>query len=128
MDIVHYQPQQEEALFALLMREGEAWADYWGTAGRENYRRALAESTVYVALAQGVLCGYVRCREDSGFGVYIYDLLVDKAFRGRAYGRQLMQAVCAAFPQQTVYVMSDVDAYYQKQGFAREGSIFIVDF
>jgi len=38
-----------------------------------------------------------------------------------------MQKICDTFPDNTVYVMSDVDLYYEKQGFKREGSIFIVN-
>jgi hypothetical protein len=34
--------------------------------------------------------------------------------------------VCQDFPNQPVYVMSDVDPYYEKLGYRREGSIFEV--
>jgi hypothetical protein len=37
-----------------------------------------------------------------------------------------MEQVCADFPNDTVYVMSDVNDYYAKQGYAIEGTIFIV--
>ena len=70
------------------------------------------------------LCGYIRCRDDDGFGVYIYDLLVDKTSRGKSFGRMLMDRVRSHFPNETVYVMSDVDAYYEKQGYQREGTIW----
>jgi hypothetical protein len=45
-------------------------------------------------------------------GVYIFDLLVKKSYRGQQ--------------NQPVYVMSDVDPYYEKLGYRREGSIFEV--
>jgi hypothetical protein len=70
------------------------------------------------------VCGYVRCREDDGFGVYIYDLLVRKTHRGKQIGKTLMEWVFKDFPNQTIYVMSDVDPYYEKLGYRREGSIF----
>ncbi len=72
------------------------------------------------------MCGYVRCRNDDGFGIYVYDLLVEKAFRGRSTGRRLMEQVCTDFPSDTVYVMSGVDGYYAKLGYPREGSVFQV--
>jgi GNAT superfamily N-acetyltransferase len=59
--------------------------------------------------------------------VYIYDLLVDKLYRGKSYGKLLMEQVCKDNPNSTVYVMSDVDEYYAgKLGYKREGSILIV--
>lgn len=51
----------------------------------------------------------MRCREDDGFGVYIYDLFVRKSYRGREIGKSLMERLCQDFPEQPVYVMSDVD-------------------
>jgi hypothetical protein len=37
-----------------------------------------------------------------------------------------MEHICSDYPDQTAYVMSDVDGYYKKQGYRREGSIFEV--
>ncbi|MDD8014460.1 MAG: GNAT family N-acetyltransferase [Acidobacteriota bacterium] len=95
---------------------------------RAKYGRALANSITYVACDGDVLCGYLRCREDDGSGVYVYDLLVRKTCRGRGIGRKLMEFVCASYPEEAVYVMSDVDEYYQKQGYRRVGSIFCARF
>ncbi|HOW23194.1 MAG TPA: GNAT family N-acetyltransferase [Sedimentibacter sp.] len=108
------------------MEEGEDWKDYHGEKGRSMYIKALKSSITYVVYDDAVLCGYVRCREDDGFGVYIYDLLVRKSYRGRQLGKMLMDQVCRDFADQTVYVMSDEDPYYEKLGYIREGSIFIV--
>lgn len=80
----------------------------------------------YSKADETLVCGYARCREDDGFGVYVYDLLVRKAYRGREIGKSLMERVCQDFPDQPVYVMSDVDSYYEKLGYRREGSIFEV--
>jgi ribosomal protein S18 acetylase RimI-like enzyme len=81
---------------------------------------------VFVAYDGDELCGYLRCRDDDGYGVYIYDLLVRKSKRGNNIGRSLMEWVCSTFPNNKVYVMSDVDVYYEKQGYKREGTIFEV--
>jgi len=69
-----------------------------------------------------MVCGYIRCLEDNGFGVYVYDLLVRKSYRGRQLA--LMERVYQDFPGEPVYVMRDVDLYYEKLGYHREGSIF----
>lgn len=78
MKIRHYSKTDEEALFDLLMDEGDEWIDYHGKNGRSKYIKALESSITYIACDENVVCGYARCREDDGFGVYIYDLLVRK--------------------------------------------------
>ena len=41
-------------------------------------------------------------------------------------GEILMERVFKDYPNQSIYVMSDVDPYYEKLGYRREGSIFEV--
>ena len=126
VNLKKYTQADEEKLFAFLQREGKEWQGYWGEESKEKYKKALANSFCYILYIGSELVGFVRFRDDDGFGVYIYDLLVDKDFRGHAYGRLLMERVRADFPSDIVYVMSDVDVYYKKLGYEREGSIFIV--
>jgi ribosomal protein S18 acetylase RimI-like enzyme len=120
-----YQKADEEALFSMMKIEAD-WEAYCFGEGRKNYKRALQTSLTYLLFEEEKLCGYARCREDDGFGVYVYDLLVDASCRGKHFGRYLMEQVCKEYPEQTVYVMSDVDPYYEKQGYQKEGTIFIV--
>lgn len=109
----------------LVLSEGEEWEEYSVTK-KEDYRKALLDSIVYVAY-EGPLCiGYIRAREDGSFGLYVYDLLVRKAYRGNSYGKKLFDHVCALYPDQTIYVMSDVDPYYESIGYIKIGSIFEV--
>ncbi|MFV0400017.1 MAG: GNAT family N-acetyltransferase [Oscillospiraceae bacterium] len=122
-----YGADDEHSLFALIEREGEEWKDYWYGAGREKYKKALSSSIAYLLFEDETLCGYSRCRDDDGYGVYVYDLLVDKAYRGKEYGRMLLEQTCEDFPDDIVYVMSDVNPYYKKLGYEKEGSIFVVE-
>ena len=122
MDIRLYSEADEDNLFAMIKAEGTDWEDYHG----EKYKKALANSVVFVAYDKDELCGFVRCKNDDGFGVYIYDLLVAPKRRGQSLGRALMEKVCTEFPGETVYVMSDIDEYYSKLGYRRIGSIFEV--
>ena len=124
--IRRYEPADEPAFFAMLESEGEDWREYFGPEGRASYARAMRSSLAYLLVVDGELCGYARCREDDGFGVYVYDLLVLRPYRGRHLGRTLMERVCADAGGQTVYVMSDVDPYYETLGYERAGSIFVV--
>jgi ribosomal protein S18 acetylase RimI-like enzyme len=126
MEIRRYSKEDETLLFDLLINEGDDWIDYHGPVGRNKYIKALEPSITYIAYDENLVCGYVRCREDDGFGVYIFDLLVRKTHRGKRIGKTLMERVCKDFPNQPIYVMSDVDPYYEKLGYRKEGSIFEV--
>ncbi|MBX8938562.1 GNAT family N-acetyltransferase [Enterococcus gilvus] len=120
-----YKRTDEDELFAMMEKEAE-WNEYCRGEERKKYSTALQTSLTYLLFEAEKLCGYARCREDDGFGVYVYDLLVDASCRGKNYGRYLMEQACKDFPEQKVYVMSDVDPYYEKQGYQKEGTIFIV--
>lgn len=126
MEIRRYIDSDKDALFELMQREGEEWTYYQGD-NREKYIKAMNRSIAYVIIEDNFLCGYIRCKNDDGFGIYILDLLVDKQYRGRGYGRSLMKVVCDSFPKDIVYVTSDVDKYYEKQGCQREGTVFRVN-
>ncbi len=126
MDIIQYDKNFEALLFNLLMDEGDDWSDYHGQAGRSQYIKALESSIAYVAYDGTQVCGYVRCREDDGFGVYVYDLLVRKTHRGKQIGKTLIDQVCKDFKEQPVYVMSDADGYCEKLAYERAGSVLEV--
>lgn len=83
MEIKKYCKTDEVLIFDLLVEEGEDWSVYNASTGRDKYIKALESSITYIACDETLVCGYARCREDDGFGVYIYDLLVRKSYRGR---------------------------------------------
>jgi len=126
MEIRKYSEEDETKLFEMIRSEGEDWECYFRETVINKYKQALKNSITYVVCEGEVLCGYVRCRDDDGFGIYVYDLLVQKEYRGHSIGRKLMERVCADYPDAEVYVMSGVDGYYEKRGYHREGSIFAV--
>jgi GNAT superfamily N-acetyltransferase len=126
MQIRRYTKEDEDALMRMIEAEGHEWGCYYAADVAEKYKDLLANSITYVAYEDGILCGYSRSIRDGDFYIYICDLLVTKSFRGQNIGRKLMECVCKDYPQQTVFVMSDVDEYYKKQGYRREGSIFEV--
>ena len=126
MEIKPYSHADEARLFAMLRDAGSEWECYFGEKNIEKYRHALAKSLTYMACEGDEMCGYVCCRDDDGFGVYVYDLLVRSAYRGHSIGKMLIEQVCADHPHATVYVMSDVDGYYEKLGYRKIGSIFAI--
>ena len=126
MKVKKYSKAYESLLFDLIADEGDEWIDYHGSTGCDKYIKALESSITYIACDENVVCGYARCREDDGFGVYVYDLLVRKSYRGKQIGKSLMERARRDFLDQPVYVMSDVDPYYERLGYRREGSLFEV--
>ena len=50
----------------------------------------------------------------------------DYANETLAEKRKLMECICKDYPNHVVYVMSDVDGYYEKVDYKRIGSIFKV--
>ncbi len=107
-------------LLKLVQSEGEEWKDYL----KPSYRKALENSITYVALIGEELCGYSRSLGDSGLFIWIIDLLVNKNRRGLSIGKKLMECILTDYPDIDVFVMSDVDPYYDKLGYKKEGSIF----
>lgn len=121
--IRRYNPTLDyENLMKLVQSEGEEWKDYL----TPTYRKALENSITYVALIGEELCGYSRSLSDSGLFVWVIDLLVNKNRRGLSIGKNLMECILTDFPGIDVFVMSDVDPYYDKLGYEKEGSIFKV--
>ena len=124
--IIEYTPKNEKQLFALIQREGDEWT-YWQGNNWAKYQKALTTSVTYLIFVNDVLCGYVRCRDDSGFGVYVFDLLVDKNHRGNNYGRLLLEHLYLRFQNDPVYVLGDVYPYYEdKLGYEIEGKVYVV--
>jgi len=119
-----YEASDEKVLFDLIEGEGSDWSEYCVSPGRKRYRRAIEKSETFLLFDNDVLCGYIRPKNDDGFGVYVYDLLVSKSHRGRQYGRMLLEHVFDLYQGSKAYVMSDVDEYYQKLGYERIGSIY----
>lgn len=126
VSITMYTADHEAELFALLEGEGDEWHEYWDDDGKSRYLLALSHSLVYVLHDGDRLCGFLRAKDDDGFGIYVYDLLVDATYRGKEYGRILLEHIANECTPHPVYVMSDVDPYYRKLGYKNAGSIFAV--
>lgn len=119
-----YDPLKDyEPLLAIITSEGEEWKEYL----QPKYQVVLEKSITYVALIGEVVCGFSRSLDDFGLYVWVVDLLVGKEYRGHALGKRLMECLLTDYPGQDVFVLSDVDEYYHKLGYKKEGSIFQVE-
>ncbi len=112
------------AILALLQSEGDEWSCYHDKRHRNAYKQSLEKSITFVAEDARAIVGFSRSIEDFGFYIYVCDLLVRRDYRGQNLGRRLMAPLIAKFSGYDVFVMSDVDPYYVKLGYQREGSIF----
>ena len=127
INIRAYEKDRDEVyLMEMIEAEGDEWACYTSELMSAKYKKALENSITYVAYIGSVLCGYSRSINDNGFCIYVCDLLVNPKFRGRNIGRKLMECIYDDYPDLEAFVMSDVDVYYEKQGYQREGTLFEV--
>lgn len=123
MEIRKYVGSDDIGLFNMMLNEGTDWSCYYADDVIDKYKNALRNSITYVVIEDERICGYIRCKNDDGFGIYILDLLVNKDYRGRQFGRKLIEIICNLYPKDTVYVTSSADQYYEKIGCRREGSV-----
>jgi predicted GNAT family N-acyltransferase len=122
-----YEKNDSIMMMELIEVEGEDWSSYYEGTGRDKYLNSLEKSITYVKIKDDQIVGYIRAIDDFGFDVYICDLLVSSDERGHQYGYDLIQSIISHFSNRDIYVMSDVDLYYIKQGFKKIGSIFKVE-
>lgn len=121
LEIKKYDPKRDyNKIVEIIKREGEEWKDYL----KPEYKTALEQSDTHVAYVGANPCGYVRSMDDFGLYSWVLDLLVDKKYRGNEIGKQLLEHAASLYPGQETFVMSDVDEYYEKTGYIKEGSIF----
>jgi len=125
MLIRKYNKITDESKLMKMIKDEEGW-DYADESMADKYIMALESSVTYVAYIEDVLCGYSRSLNDCGFYIYVCDLLVRPDFRGKDIGSKLMECLYKDYPNQVVYVMSDVDGYYEKVDYKRIGSIYEV--
>jgi len=126
MEIRKYKKEDENKVMEIIKKEGKEWECYSKSNVQDKYKKALKNSITYVAYKDDELCGYSRSLDDNGFFIYVCDLLVSPKFRGENIGRELMECIYKDHPDKIVYVMSDVDKYYEKQEYRKEGSVFEV--
>jgi len=126
IEIRKYRREDVGNVMKIIELEGEEWADYWKPNKADMYRNALENSITYVADKNGEICGYSRSIDDYACEIIVVDLLVTPKHRGKGLGSKLMEVLCKEYPEKQVYVMSDVDVFYKKQGYEKVGSVFQV--
>ena len=123
MEIFRYKPEHEDAVISAI-KEDPSWDIFTNEKAIDNYKKSLGESITYVCYENGELSGYLRALLDDGFAIYISELFVVPKWRNRTIGRTLIAKVKTDFRYLTVYALSDEDAYYEKLGYRRVGSVY----
>lgn len=119
--ILIYTKKQETMLFDLISKEPN-FITY--IQHKSHYIEALNQSITYLYIKDDKAVAYLRGKQDQIFGFYVYDLLVDKDYRGHQLGKALIDHVKQM--HQTVYIMSDENGYYDKLKLKQIGSIYEV--
>lgn len=121
--ISKYKPEHENAVLEAIKKDPN-WDIFTNDDAIGLYRDSLKSSITYVCHDDSEFCGYVRAFEDDGFAIYISELYVAPKWRNQQIGRSLLERVKIDFSNQTVYALSDEDAYYEKIGYKKIGSVF----
>ncbi len=123
MKIRRYELADEEAVISAI-KEDPAWDIFTDGSAIGNYRKSLSKSITYVCYDDDDFCGYLRALLDVGFAIYISELYVVPEWRRRMIGRALVAQVKKDYESLAVYALSDEDAYYEKLGYEKIGSVF----
>ena len=104
MEIFRYKPEHEDAVISAI-KEDHSWDIFTNERAIDHYKKSLGESITYVCYENGTFGGYLRALLDDGIAIYISELFVE-------------------FRHLAVYALSDEDAYYEKLGYRRMGSVY----
>ena len=123
MRISRYRSEHEEAVLTAI-RQDPLWDLFTSLDAVDRYRTALRESLTYVCHSDNEFCGYVRAVLDPGFSIYVSELFVVPKWRNKKVGQLLLEWIGDSHSGVSVYALSDEDAYYEKKGYRRIGSVF----
>lgn len=123
-NIFRYDKSYESELLELLEAEPD-WSSFTSADALDKFKNALLCSETYIYKSQGKICGYLRALVD-GFGIYVCELYIAPCYRNSGYARELLKKVKQEHLIENVYVLSDEDLYYEKLGYKRVGSVFIL--
>ena len=124
MEISKYKSSEHEDAVLSAIKKDPDWDIFTNNDSIGRYRNSLKDSVTYVCHKNSEFCGYVRAFLDDGLAIYISELYVMPKWRNQKIGRSLLKRVKTEFSNLTVYVLSDEDAYYEKIGYKKTGSVF----
>ena len=123
MKISEYKLENEDDLLSAISKDPD-WSEFTNENAIDTYKESLKDSITFVCYIDSEFTGYVRALLDKGFSVYISELYVAPEWRNQKIGQSLLERVSNDFDSLSIYALSDEDAYYQKKGYKKIGSVF----
>lgn len=123
MKISGYKPEHENDILRSISIDPD-WDMFTNDNTIDIYKNLLKIGVTYVCYSENEFCGYVRAILDEGLAIYVSELYVVKKWRNHKIGQSLLERVKNDFSDLNVYALSDEDAYYQKKGYRKIGSVF----
>ena len=123
MEIAKYRIENEDDVLSAIGKDPD-WTFLTNHDKRDDYKKSLMNGVSYVCYSGNEFCGYVRAIQDIGFALYVSELFVVPEWRNKKIGQLLVEQFKSDFPNLTIYVLSDEDAYYLKKGYKKIGSVF----
>ena len=123
MEIFRYKHEHEDAVLSAINKDPN-WDIFTNEKAIDNYKKSLSKNITYVCYENGAFGGYLRALLDDCFAIYISELFVVPEWRNITIGRMLIAKVKMDYRHLTVYALSDEDAYYEKLGYRKVGSVF----
>ena len=125
MKISRYQPDDENSVLEAIKLDSN-WDILTNDKVINSYKNSLRTSITYVCHNEREFTGYIRAIQDDEIAIFVSELYVVPKWRNRKIGKALIEQIKEDFPEITVYALSDEDVYYEKLGFRKIGSVFLV--
>ena len=70
------------------------------------------------------ILGFARYLTDEVMTTFLAEIIIDKSYRGKGLGRQLIEEIHKKYPLTRIELISEVDGFYQTVGFKPVGTGF----
>ena len=124
--IKQYQPWHEGDLINAFGQDPD-WDEFTNESTVSSYKTALHKGITYVCYVESEFCGFIRAIPDEDVAIYISELYVVPEWRNQRIGQSLIERVLNDYSAMDIYALSDEDAYYEKKGYSKAGSVFKIE-
>ena len=109
-----------QAIYALY--QTEKWMSFTEEKVTSLFSTNLSHYVV-VEENQKIL-GFARYLTDEVMTTFLAEIIIDKAYRGKGLGQQLIEEIHKKYPLTRIELISEVDGFYQTVGFKPVGTGF----
>ena len=109
-----------QAIYALY--QTEKWMSFTEEKVTSLFSKNLSHYGV-VEENQKIL-GFARYLTDEVMTTFLAEIIIDKSYRGKGLGQQLIEEIHKKYPLTRIELISEVDGFYQTVGFKPVGTGF----